>query len=336
MLGRGPILAAARSPRVRGLVTTAPVTARVVRRFVAGDDDTAALAVAAGLADRGLTVSLDLLGEHTTDRARAGAATRAYVALLDRLGAAGLTGSVEASVKLSALGAAIDPAMALEHARLVCAAARTAGTTVTFDAEDHTTTDVTLGAVRDLRRDFPTVGAVVQAHLRRSEGDCRDLAGPGSRVRLCKGAYAEPAAVAFTDRRAVSASYARCLGILMAGAGRPLVATHDPALIDLALRLADRFRPATAGAAPAAGGYEFQLLYGVRPLEQDRLAAAGHAVRVYVPYGAEWYPYLMRRLAERPANVTFFLRALRGQRRRDHGFFAPPEAIVPGSPGGGT
>ncbi|MGF7236764.1 MAG: proline dehydrogenase family protein [Frankia sp.] len=312
MLGRGPILAAAHSRRVRDLMTTAPVTAGVVRRFVAGDNDAAALSVAAALAARGLTVSLDLLGEDTTDRAGARTAAHAYVVLLDGVAASGLAGSVEASVKLSALGARIDPAMALEHARLVCAAARDAGTTVTFDAEDHTTTDLTLAVVRDLRRDFPGVGAVVQAQLRRSEGDCRDLAGPGSRVRLCKGAYAEPASVAFTARRAVAASYARCLGVLMAGDGHPLVATHDPALIDLTLRLADRFRPAVGGAPPGAEGYEFQMLYGVRPLEQNRLAAQGHPVRVYVPYGSEWYPYLMRRLAERPANLTFFLRSLRG------------------------
>jgi proline dehydrogenase len=312
VLTRAPILAAARSGRVRRLVTAAPPTARVVRRFVAGEDDAAALSVAASLVGRGLAVSLDLLGEDTADVPLAGAATGAYVALLRRLAAAGMAGHVEASVKMSALGARIDPAMALGNARLVCAAARDAGTTVTIDAEDHTTTDATLGAVRDLRRDFPDVGAVVQAYLRRAEGDCRDLAGPGSRVRLCKGAYAEPGTVAFTGRARVSASYARCLGVLMAGAGHPMVATHDPALVDLTLRLADRLRPRSPRGA-GDQGYEFQMLYGVRPAEQARLAAAGHPVRVYVPYGREWYPYLIRRLAERPANVAFFLRSLRGR-----------------------
>jgi proline dehydrogenase len=304
VLARTPILAAARSRRLRHLVAAAPVTSEVVRRFVAGEDDAAALAAARALTARGLAVSLDLLGEDTTDAALATATADAYVALLRRLADAGLTPAVEVSVKMSALGARLDPALGLEGARRVAAAARDAGTTVTVDAEDHTTTDATLAAVAALRRDFADVGAVVAAQLRRTEADCRDLAGPGSRVRLCKGAYAEPPSVAFTGRAQVSASYARCLAILMAGRGRPMVATHDPALIDLAGRLADRLRP--AGEPP----HEFQMLYGVRAAEQDRLAAAGACVRVYVPYGSEWYGYLMRRLAERPANVLFFLRAL--------------------------
>jgi proline dehydrogenase len=169
--------------------------------------------------------------------------------------------------------------------------------------EDHTTTDATLHAVRALRGDFPTVGAVLQAYLRRTEADCRDLAGPGSRVRLCKGAYKEPASVAFQTRREVDLSYVRCLKVLMAGAGYPMVASHDPRLLDIASVLAARHhrRP---------GSYEIQMLYGIRPDEQRRLAGAGVTVRVYVPYGADWYGYFMRRLAERPANVGFFLRSL--------------------------
>ena len=134
-------------------------------------------------------------------------------------------------------------------------------------------------------------------HRRR---DCRDLAGPGSRVRLCKGAYEEPESAAYAKKADVDASFARCLEILMAGEGLPMVATHDPALVDLARRLGrDR-----------AGGYELQMLYGIRPQAQRELAADGRTVRVYVPYGQEWYGYLMRRLAERPANLTFFLRSL--------------------------
>jgi proline dehydrogenase len=157
--------------------------------------------------------------------------------------------------------------------------------------------------LRDLRKDFPETGAVVQAYLRRTEHDCRDLAEEGSRVRLCKGAYREPDTVAFQDRVEVDRSYVRCLRVLMEGGGYPMVATHDPRLIAIAAALAER-----AGRTPDS--WEYQMLYGVRPDEQLRLRAEGYTVRVYVPYGAEWYGYLVRRLAERPANLSFFLRSL--------------------------
>ena len=304
---RGAVLAAARSPRVGQLVRGAPVSAAVVRRFVAGDDTAAAVGVARRLVADGLAVSLDHLGEDTTDRAEAGAVVDAYVGLLARLADAGLAAHVEVSVKLTALGLDLDRALALDGAARVVQSARAADTTVTVDMEDHTRTEATLTAVEELRRVEPTVGAVVQAYLRRTESDCRALAGPGSRVRLCKGAYAEPAAVAFEDRAAVDASYARCLEVLMRGEGHPMVATHDPALVALAGRLATE-------TGRGAGGFEFQTLYGVRPAEQLRLSAAGHAVRVYTPYGPDWYGYLMRRLAERPANLVFFARALVSRR----------------------
>ena len=169
--------------------------------------------------------------------------------------------------------------------------------------EDHTTTDSTLRILAEVRKDFPATGAVLQSYLRRTEADCRDLATAGSRVRLCKGAYEEPATVAYKDRAEVDKSYVRCLTILMAGAGRPMVATHDPRLIAIAQdRAAANDRPIDS--------YEFQMLYGIRPNEQRRLAELGHPVRVYTPYGVDWYGYFMRRLAERPANVAFFLRAL--------------------------
>ena len=169
--------------------------------------------------------------------------------------------------------------------------------------EDHTTTDSTLGILRDLRVDFPETAAVLQAYLHRTESDCRDLAHAGSRVRLCKGAYDEPASVAFTKRSDVDRSYVRCMNVLLAGDGYPMFATHDPTLVDIVTTRA-------AAHGRAADGFEFQMLYGIRPDEQRRLAAAGHTVRVYVPYGAQWYGYLMRRLAERPANLGFFARSL--------------------------
>jgi proline dehydrogenase len=143
----------------------------------------------------------------------------------------------------------------------------------------------------------------LQAYLRRTEQDCRDLSYEGSRVRLCKGAYQEPESVAFQDKGDVDRSYVRCLRVLMEGAGYPMVASHDPRLIAIARHLADR-------AERAPGTFEFQMLYGIRPEEQDRIVAHGDLMRIYLPYGAEWYGYFMRRLAERPANLTFFLRAM--------------------------
>jgi proline dehydrogenase len=191
--------------------------------------------------------------------------------------------------------------IALEHARTICAEARRVGATVTLDMEDHTTTDSTLEILRQLRVDFPETGAVLQAYLRRTESDCRDLSYGGSRVRLCKGAYQEPASVAYQRKRDVDLSYVRCANVLLNGDGYAMFATHDPTLVSIA---------AERAAAIGKQAFEFQMLYGIRPDEQRRLAKAGHTVRVYVPYGAEWYGYLMRRLAERPANLAFFGRAL--------------------------
>jgi len=298
---RQVILSAAANDRVKTVVAGAPVSRGVVRRFVAGEAVEDAVRTTRELQATGLAVSLDHLGEDTLSAGQAEATVRAYLLVLDRLAAAGLAagGRCEVSVKLTAVGQAIDPALALDNARTICTAAAAAGTTVTLDMEDHTTTDATLAALQQLRVEFASTGAVVQSYLRRTEDDCRTLAVEGSRVRLCKGAYREPASAAFQSAAEVDASYVRCLQVLMDGPGYPMVATHDPALIALA---------GTFGRAP--GTYEHQLLYGVRPAEQLRLAAAGQTVRVYVPYGDQWYGYLMRRLAERPANLGFFLRAL--------------------------
>jgi proline dehydrogenase len=302
---RNPLLKAGRSPRVRRLVEGTSAARRLVERFVAGESlDEALPAVAEVSRDRHVT--LDHLGEDVTTRDQAEQTVAAYTELLKVLGAAGLADRAEVSVKLSAVGRSLGPdgeTLALDNARRICQGAAEAGTTVTLDMEDHTTTDSTLGILRALRVDFPWVGAVVQSYLRRTEADCRDLAGPGSRVRLCKGAYQEPAAVAFQDKHEVDRSYARCLAVLMRGEGYPMVATHDPRLVDLASGLAHR-----TGRGPQ--DYEYQMLYGVREAEQRRLSAEGARVRVYVPYGRDWYGYYMRRLAERPANVAFFLRAL--------------------------
>jgi proline dehydrogenase len=300
---RKALLAAAASERIRELVTVTPATRTVVNRYVAGESSEEAVTVARNLRSAGLLVTLDYLGEETSDAQRAAATAAQYVHLLGKLAAEGLTedGAVEVSVKPTALGLLLDERVATEHLERIAIAAREAGTTVTVDAEDHRTTDASLRMATALRDRFGSVGSVVQAALRRTEADVRELAAPGVRVRLCKGAYAEPAQEAFDVKHDVDRSFARCLRILMAGQGYPMIATHDPRLIEITRSLG-------MGRSPAS--FEHQMLYGVRPQEQLRLAAAGAQVRVYVPYGNDWYRYLVRRLAERPANLALFLRSL--------------------------
>ena len=307
---RQALLLLARSQQVKEVVTRMPVSSALVNRYVPGEETDRAVEASCVLIEDGLLVTLDFLGEDTNDEAHAEATVTAYLELLEGLSRAGLARSSEVSVKLSAIGQAlpdVGPKLATENARRICRAARNTGTTVTLDMEDHTTTDATLATLHELRKDFPETGAVLQSYLHRTEQDCRALAHEGSRVRLCKGAYNEPEEVAYQDRHDVDKSYVRCLKLLMAGEGYPMVATHDPRLIKIASALATRY-----GRMP--GTYEFQMLYGIRREEQKRLAEAGEQVRVYVPYGEEWFGYLMRRLAERPQNLTFFLRSLISQK----------------------
>ena len=311
---RKALMAAAASERVRETVMGSSATRAIVERYVAGESSEDAVAVARALRSHGLLVTLDYLGEDATDAQRAAATAAQYVHLLGKLAAEGLTegGAVEVSVKPTAVGLmlgaegqsgpnAIGERIATEHLERIATAAGDAGTTATIDAEDHRTTSAALRIANSLRARFPSVGSVVQAALRRTEADVRDLAVPGTRVRLCKGAYAEPVSESFDVRHDVDKSFARCLRVLMAGPGYPMIATHDPRLIAISRLL---------GLDRSPGGFEYQMLYGVRPDEQRRLAAAGAQVRVYVPYGGDWYPYLMRRLAERPSNLALFLRSL--------------------------
>ncbi|WP_341927010.1 proline dehydrogenase family protein [Nocardioides psychrotolerans] len=307
---RQPILLLSRSDRVKRLVATLPVTSGIVTSYVPGETTEAAVAATADLVDADLKITLDFLGEDTFDVEQADATVAAYVELLRQLTTKGLPRHAEVSVKLTAIGLLLPDhghKIALENARTICRAARNAGTTVTLDMEDHTTTDATLAILRDLRKDFPETGAVLQAYLHRTEQDCRSLAYEGSRVRLCKGAYAEPESVAFQDKIDVDKSYVRCLKVLLAGEGYPMIATHDPRMVEIASSLASRY-------GRAQKTYEFQMLFGIRPEEQKRLAASGETVRVYVPYGQEWYGYLMRRLAERPQNLSFFVKSLISKR----------------------
>ncbi|MFB4192908.1 proline dehydrogenase family protein [Streptomyces carpaticus] len=303
----GPVLlAASRSDAIRRAVSATPLTRPVVDRFVAGERLEQSLAAVRELTGAGLAVTLDHLGEDVTDKGQVAQARDAYLALLEGLRAEGRGQRAELSLKLSAFGLRLPGGgeeFALRSVEPVLAAAEEAGTMVTLDMEDHTAVDGTLAVLAALRGRFPRTGVAVQSYLFRTEDDCRALAAAGCRVRLVKGAYREPASVAYQDKRQVDLAYVRALRILFTGGAHPMIATHDPRLIAIAEELARR-------AGRDRSGYEFQMLYGIRTEEQLRLARAGHTMRVYVPYGTDWYGYFMRRLAERPANLGFFARSL--------------------------
>lgn len=308
---RPAILAASRSDGLRRTAERMPVVRTVVHRFVPGETVDCAMHSVAALRESGRYVSIDYLGEDVSDVDGATATMHAYLNLLSALeqrsdAAHHGVRPLEVSLKLSALGQALDrdgEKIALENAHTICERAEQVGAWVTVDAENHTTTDSTLSIVSDLRVDFPWLGTVLQTYLRRTLGDCEQFAATGARIRLCKGAYDEPVSVAYRNRAAVTDSYLRCLRVLMAGSGYPMVASHDPVIIAAVPALADEF-------GRGAVDFEYQMLYGIRDAEQRRLADTESQVRVYVPFGSQWYGYLVRRLAERPANLTFFLRAL--------------------------
>lgn len=284
------MLAVSKSERAERVITTSPLTRDVVKRYVADDVG----GIIRELSHEGLLVTVDHLGEEVTDRRQAEEAVREYLSLLDRLPPGG-----DASVKLTALGLRLSEQVALDNAATICEAAAPRGITVTLDAEEHDTIGGLHFVHATLRKEHPDVGIVVQAYLPDALERCEKLV--GARVRLCKGAYTAPGA--YSRPADIDRSFVRCLRILMAGTGYPMIATHDPRMIQIASTLA-------VLDGRDVNGFEYQMLYGVRPAEQRRLAGLGGQVRVYVPYGADWYAYLMRRLAERPRNLAFFLRSL--------------------------
>ncbi|MFD3932588.1 proline dehydrogenase family protein [Streptomyces sp. NPDC058614] len=302
----GPvILAASRSDRMRRFVSAAPGTKQVVARFIAGESVDQVIPVVQDAVAKGLEVTLDVVGEDITTREQAYAARDAYLELIEHLKALDLGTKAEMSIKLSMFGQALEGGheLALANVRPVVEAAAAIGTTVTLDAEDHTTLDSMFAIHEELRKDFPGTGCVIQAYLFRTEADARRLAASGSRVRLVKGAYKEPAEVAYQQKAEVDKAYVRVLRILMEGDGYPMIGSHDPRLISIAQELARK-------AGRKLDEYEFQMLYGIRGEEHLRLAAEGHRMRVYTAYGTDWYGYFMRRLAEKPANLLFFARSI--------------------------
>ncbi len=299
------------------LATRIPITRPMVRRFVAGETLDEVLPAIERLHAQGMRTTVDVLGESVTRAEDARAAARRYLDTLDALAARDLDRNV--SLKPSQMGLALDPALARENIGAIVARATETGAFVRIDMEDHTTTDDTLALWRDVRpadtggggaaSPAADVGLVLQSALRRTAGDVEAVIAAGGRVRLCKGAYKEPAGVAFQDKAEVDASYETLMLRLMRAGRYPAIATHDVRLIKRAIEVA-------TAEGIARDAFEFQMLYGVRRDLQEQLVASGWTVRVYVPFGDKWYPYFMRRLAERPANVSFLIRNLWRERGR--------------------
>jgi len=301
LLGRAVLIVTGWGP-VRRMFTSGRWGRRVAMRFVAGETLDEAAAVARDLNSRGFLVSLDLLGEHVTDAALASQSAADYRVCLDRIQADGLNANI--SVKLTQLGLGLDPGLAERFLGGLAGRAGAAATTVTVDMEESTLTGVTLDLYCRAQAEHGNLGLALQAALHRTPADLARVLPLGGHIRLCKGAYDEPAEVALRRPEQVSAAFASLLVELMACEGvRPAVATHDGRLVARARELArGRQQP-----------FEFQMLYGIRPSLQAELVAAGFPVRVYVPYGVAWYPYLTRRMAERPSNLWFFARAFFGR-----------------------
>jgi proline dehydrogenase len=294
------------------LAVRSPLTRSVVTRFVAGETLEEGLAAIARLQRAGLHATVDVLGESVTSPELASTAADRYVATLAALSARGLDAHV--SIKLTQMGLDIDRDLCRANVWRILEAARAVDGFVRIDMEDHLQTDATLDIWREAHERYPKTGIVIQSSLRRSAVDVDRISAVGGRVRLCKGAYAEPPGVAYVTKRAVDLNYARLMERLMTAGTYPAIATHDPNLIARAIEIAERH-----GIGPER--FEFQMLYGVRRDLQRALVTRGYTVRIYVPYGQEWYPYFMRRLAERPANVAFMARAIlkdrgRGLKRR--------------------
>lgn len=300
-VGRG-LLAITDRTAVRRLFTETDAGRTLSRRFVAGETLAQGAAVARELNHQGFSVSLDHLGEHVDSYEACFDARDAYLACLDRIGTDGLDANI--SVKLTHLGLAVDPGLVVESLASLATRAADVGSTVTVDMEESAHTEGTITAYEAVQPDARNLGIAVQSYLYRTERDLDRIIPLGGHIRLCKGAYAEPEAVAHQSKSAVDAAFDRYAERLMAEPDVvPAIASHDGARIANAERLGTTRRER----------WEFQMLYGVRRDLQADLVNNGHPVRVYLPYGAAWYPYLTRRMAERPSNLAFFLRAATGK-----------------------
>ncbi|HJR86469.1 MAG TPA: proline dehydrogenase family protein [Acidimicrobiia bacterium] len=295
------VVGTAESPPIQRLITRTRAGRQLAQRFVAGETLDQAAEVARRLNRSRMAVSLDLLGEEVTSPDEVEQAYKGYEECLRRIADDDLDANI--SVKLTQLGLAIDQSLATQTLDRLAAVARDLGLSITIDMEDSRYTAATVDLYRATQELRGNLGLALQAYLYRTPADVNSLVGLGGHLRLCKGAYVENRDVAFTDRDDVDAAFVRLVEMLMA-ANQVMVAvaTHDPKLIEVTRRLAHS----------RSGQFEFQMLYGVRTTAQRELSAAGYPLRIYLPYGSHWYPYLVRRLGERPANLALFLRALVG------------------------
>lgn len=288
----------ARQESIRRLAQDHPVAQRVARRFVAGETLDLAIAVTKELNHRRISVSLDHLGENTSDVREAGNAADDYLGIIARIQQEGVEANI--SVKLTALGLDIGEDVCRENLTRVLRSAQDAGVFVRVDMEGSDYTQRTVDLVSEFHQTYSNVGTVLQSALFRTPDDAERLIGEGVRLRLVKGAYLEPPSIAYAHKVDVDNAYLRLLRPLLERGVYPAIATHDERMINAAIRIAQE------SGIPRAR-FEFQMLYGIRRDLQERLSATGYNVRVYVPYGSQWYPYLTRRMAERPANLVFIL-----------------------------
>jgi proline dehydrogenase len=300
---RDVFLAMSTNSLVHKAVVGFTLSRRVTRRFVAGEKLEEAIQAIRKLNQQNLQVTLDVLGESVTQESEARAAKDEYLRALNAIAAGKVNSHV--SVKLTQMGLALDPDLALDNVRQIVGKAKEIGSFTRIDMEDATRTQATLNIYKTLREEFDNLGVVIQAYLYRSEADMRALLEMGANVRLCKGAYKESPTVAFPSKRDVDANYVKLAEAYLGGNGHHdgaflALATHDEKIIGWAEDYAKAH-------GIAKGRFEFQMLYGIRNDLQRKLAAEGYTMRVYVPYGSHWYPYFMRRLAERPANVVFLV-----------------------------
>lgn len=301
---RAFFIALSESRSIRRIAERSAIGRRMSGRFVAGMTVEDALQATAATNARGMTVSVDNLGENVTNVDEARHSAQLYREMLDALHARKLDANV--SLKLTHMGLDVDPDLARDIVRELVAQAARQNNFVRVDMEGSPYTQKTLDFVRDLHRqpgNAGHVGAVIQSYLRRSEQDVQELCAEGIRIRLCKGAYKEPASLAFQEKAEVDASFVRLMKIMLKSGVYHGIATHDPNMIDATIAFAR-----AENIPPSA--FEFQMLYGVRRDLQEQLVKDGWGMRVYIPFGTEWYPYLMRRLAERPANAIFILKNL--------------------------
>ncbi|HXZ19456.1 MAG TPA: proline dehydrogenase family protein [Candidatus Acidoferrales bacterium] len=298
---RATLIALSQNERAKRFVLSNRLARRAARRFVAGVDLDDAIAAARASNEAGLKATLDFLGENVATREDAERARAMYLGVFDRIAREKLDANV--SLKLTQLGMDFGTEFCLEQMLPIVKHAESLGNFVRIDMEGSAYTQQTVEMALRLRRESAAVGTVIQSYLRRSGEDVKTLVAAGCSIRLCKGAYLEPPDIAFPEKKDVDGNYVKLMHLLLPSGEYHAIATHDPAMIAVTKQFAEEQKI-------AKDSFEFQMLYGIRPDLQRKLIREGYRMRVYIPYGRDWFPYFMRRLAERPANLVFIVRNL--------------------------